>query len=275
MTNNTFNIPETLPSCILQQKIFSDGILLQAKVDDQNVVNYVGSLLNNKAHIIISDPPYGNILNNTSWDKTKLNDRQFSDWMVDWTLKWSDLLIANGAMYIWGGLGKPLFHPFFRYLCDIEEKSEGNILLKDLLTWKKSRAYGTSNAFLFCREELAFLIKGKDIKKPAIFNIPYLEQERGYAGFNKDYPAKSKFLRRSNVWADVKELFKNKLHICEKAARVCEIPIEVSSNPGDIVLDLFSGSGSTSAAARKLNRNWIAIELDSANFNIIAERMKE
>jgi site-specific DNA-methyltransferase (adenine-specific) len=37
--------------------------------------------------------------------------------------------------------------------------------------------------------------------------------------------------------------------------------IRVSSNPGDLVLDPFAGSGTTLAVAKKLGRRWIGFEL--------------
>ncbi|WIX79187.1 site-specific DNA-methyltransferase [Amycolatopsis carbonis] len=37
--------------------------------------------------------------------------------------------------------------------------------------------------------------------------------------------------------------------------------IDASSNPGDIVLDCFGGSGPTAAVAHKMNRQWITVEL--------------
>lgn len=50
--------------------------------------------------------------------------------------------------------------------------------------------------------------------------------------------------------------------------------IEMSTQPGDIVLDSFAGSGTTGAAAHKLRRRWIMIELgDHANTHILP-RMK-
>ena len=39
---------------------------------------------------------------------------------------------------------------------------------------------------MFTREECVMLVKGN---KPATFNVPYLDQLRGYARFNKKYPA--------------------------------------------------------------------------------------
>lgn len=96
--------------------------------------------------------------------------------------------------------------------------------------------------------------------KPATFHIPLLEEKRGYAGYNVKYPAKSEFLRRTNVWDDVTELFRGKIHPTEKPSRLAEIMIETSSNPGDLVLDPFAGSGSTGVAAKKLGREYLLIE---------------
>lgn len=50
--------------------------------------------------------------------------------------------------------------------------------------------------------------------------------------------------------------------------------IEMSSEPGDWILDSFAGSGTTAAVAHKLNRNWIAIELGNHSVTHIIPRMK-
>src|SRR5690606_7836522 len=42
---------------------------------------------------------------------------------------------------------------------------------------------------------------------------------------------------------------------------------------GDIVLDPFSGSGSTLAAAQQLGRNWIGVELDSRHHETASRRL--
>jgi hypothetical protein len=46
-----------------------------------------------------------------------------------------------------------------------------------------------------------------------------------------------------------------------------------SSNPGDIVLDPFFGSGTTGAVAKKLQRDWIGIERDETYIKIAQERI--
>jgi adenine-specific DNA-methyltransferase len=50
--------------------------------------------------------------------------------------------------------------------------------------------------------------------------------------------------------------------------------IEMSSSPGDIVLDSFAGSGTTAAVAHKLNRRWIAIELGDHCYSLTAPRLR-
>ena len=53
-----------------------------------------------------------------------------------------------------------------------------------------------------------------------------------------------------------------------------KILVENSSNENDIVLDPFMGSGSTGIACKKLNRNFIGIELDEKYFNIAKEQIE-
>lgn len=199
--------------------------------------------------LFVMDPPYGGILKN-AWDKVWTIEDQ---WNLTKIVEFA--LSPGGTAYIWGGVGKPHNRIFFEWLSQVERRSL--LTLWDLITWSKKRAYGVKDRYLFTREECAVLIKGD---RPKIFHIPLLEKERGYAGYNKDYPAKSKFLRRTNVWTDVTELFKGKIHDAEKPSRLAEIMIETSSNPGDLVVDLFAGSGSTGVAAAKLRRNAILVE---------------
>ena len=46
-----------------------------------------------------------------------------------------------------------------------------------------------------------------------------------------------------------------------KPERLLERILHIGSNPGDIVLDVFAGSGTTSAVAHKMSRRWVAAEI--------------
>jgi len=54
----------------------------------------------------------------------------------------------------------------------------------------------------------------------------------------------------------------NRVHPTEKAVSVLRPLVETFSKPGDLVLDPFSGSGSTSVAAALAGRNYLGIELE-------------
>lgn len=52
-----------------------------------------------------------------------------------------------------------------------------------------------------------------------------------------------------------------------KPERLLERIIHIGTNPGDIVLDCFAGSGTTAAVAQKMGRRWVTCELLESNFN--------
>jgi DNA modification methylase len=222
-------------------------------------------------NLAIIDPPYGEILNRT-WDKAESED-EFVKLMFGWLHMLQPRIVANGAVYWWGGIGKPKFRPLYKFASQLEHESE--FLIADHITWRKRRAYGKKTAYLFVREEVLWLIRGDDIKHPLIFNIPYLEKERGYEGYNKKYPAKSKYLRRPNVWDDVTEILRGKLSDAQKPVKLYEIIINAHTNPGDTVFDGFAGSGTTAIAAMRTGRHFVVVEEDPVEFAKIVKRIRD
>jgi DNA modification methylase len=247
---------------------FDDGLAILGDSTDPDVFKTVESITG-CVPLIVTDPPYGNIVNEL-WDKYKGTDNSFVEWMISWTELWSNALLPGGAFYVWGGTGQPGFRPFLRYIVQVENV---NFQLASLITWSKKRAYGVQNNYLFTREELAYFVKG-NAKKPLIFNVPFLDVKRGYEGYNKKYPAKSEFKRRTNVWTDVTEIFSGKLHPTQKPQRVIEVPIEIHTNVGDWVIDPFCGAGTTALAARKLGRRFVVIEKKEEYFESMVSRLK-
>lgn len=245
--------------------------VLYGDVNDKAIVAQIKELLpNGKCQLASADPPYGKIVKK-DWDQVDMTQHEFCNWMLDWTNKYSELMEDNSAFYIWGGIGVPGFRPFAEFMSRVE--SETDLSIANLITWKKKRGYGVQHNYLFVREELLYLTKG-EIKEPRVFNIPLLDTKRPYAGFNPDYPAKSEFYRRTNVWDDITEIMRGKLHECHKAPKVVRIPIDVHTNVGENVLDLFSGSGECAVQAKEAKRNSISVEFDKVEYNKILKRLE-
>lgn len=256
---------------MFQVEEFENGYCVIGDSTDQDVIDYVKKRENN-VQLIACDPPYGNIVKN-SWDRSKQTQKEFADWMIDWTRRWSAALERDAALYVWGGIGIPEFRPYIEYLSRIE--AESNLKIANLITWKKRRAYGVQHNYLFTREECVYLFNGTNIKKPRVFNVPYLEEERGYEAFNKKYPAKSRFKRRSNVWSDITELFSGKIHIAQKPKKLYETLINTHTTEGETVLDMFAGSGTCALAAIDCNRRFIIIENDCDTAKATIDRIRE
>ena len=60
---------------------------------------------------------------------------------------------------------------------------------------------------------------------------------------------------------EIKEILGGVAFSTPKPERLLQRIIQVASEPGDIVLDCFAGSGTTAAVAHKMKRRWIAVEL--------------
>lgn len=213
-------------------------------------------------NLIIADPPYGKIVNE-EWD----DQWTYDDYLL-LGFKIKSLLQEGGSAFIWGGIGTQGNRPFFKFLSSVEE--ETGLKIQNVITWSKKRAYGKKKDYLFTREEVVWLVNGDE---PSTFNIPYLEEKRTCPSMNPKYPAKSDFKRRTNVWTDVTEVLRGKKHLCEKPERLAEVIIQTHSNPGEEVLDLFSGSGNVSVVADRLGRRFVAVEGKMETYSSIVNRL--
>jgi len=63
-------------------------------------------------------------------------------------------------------------------------------------------------------------------------------------------------------------------HLTPKPVRMIENILKHSSNPDDLVLDCFAGSGTTGAACENLKRRWVLIEKEEAYCEIAAKRIE-
>ncbi len=63
---------------------------------------------------------------------------------------------------------------------------------------------------------------------------------------------------------EISKLFGKDAFATPKPERLLERVIHIGSNPGDIVLDCFAGSGTTAAVAHKMGRRWVTSEILSS-----------
>jgi DNA modification methylase len=77
--------------------------------------------------------------------------------------------------------------------------------------------------------------------------------------------------KQTTVW-QIDRPMANREHPTMKPLSLCAKAIENSSKGGDIVLDLFGGSGSTLIACEQLNRTCYMMELDPIYCDVIVQR---
>lgn len=110
--------------------------------------------------------------------------------------------------------------------------------------------------------EIRFTLDGKGIRRRT-----YLSEHAGLpasslwtdlvdTGHNRQAKAE---IKKLNPGVPTAELFKT-----PKPERLLKRILEVASQPGDIVLDCFLGSGTTAAVAHKLGRRWIGVEYETS-----------
>jgi DNA modification methylase len=76
----------------------------------------------------------------------------------------------------------------------------------------------------------------------------------------------------SDVWTIKKISPQNMVHLTEKPVELTARAMRYSSRPGDRVLDLFGGSGSTVIAAEQAERRAFVMEVDPLYCDVIVQR---
>ena len=67
----------------------------------------------------------------------------------------------------------------------------------------------------------------------------------------------------------------NELHSTQKPEELIKYLISKSSEKGEVVLDMFMGSGTTAVCALELNREFIGFEINEEYFKTLSKRINE
>jgi site-specific DNA-methyltransferase (adenine-specific) len=86
----------------------------------------------------------------------------------------------------------------------------------------------------------------------------------------------------TDIWHDIhrerrpiKSTVHTKAHPCATPERFMDRIVRLATNPGDVVLDAFAGTGTTAFVARRLDRRFIAIEQDDDYLRVADSRLSE
>ena len=116
--------------------------------------------------------------------------------------------------------------------------------------------------------------------------IAVRKTKNGYTVYSKLYEDEYEGEKAKTIWnkpyysgqtatQGIKTLFGSRVFSYPKSPYVIRDVLEITTKPGDIVLDFFAGSGTTAAAAHKMNRQWITVEQMDYVETITVERMKK
>ena len=227
----------------------------------------------NTFDMIFADPPYmlsnGGItcqngqvvsVNKGKWDESHglMNDFEFHK---KWLSACRRVLKPNGTIWISG-----TYHSI--YSCGFAMQVLGFHILNDVAWYKPNASPNMScRYFTASHETLIWARKSKNAKH--IFN--YDAMKCGY--FPKDILKKPDCQMRS-VWSIPTPSKSEKTfgrHPTQKPLDLLERIILCCTNPGDLILDPFMGSGTTGVAALKYDRMFVGIDQE-AQFVELAEK---
>jgi site-specific DNA-methyltransferase (adenine-specific) len=149
-------------------------------------------------------------------------------------------------------------------------------------TKKFSRSH--THLFHFVKNPKTFTFNANEIKVPSARQLVYADSRAKEGGrlpddtwFLRPQDVNGSFTPEEDVWyfPRVCGTFKERAgwHGCQMPEQLLGRIIKVSSNPGDLVLDPFAGSGTTLAVAKKLGRHWIGFELSKKYAAKVEERL--
>jgi len=236
--------------------------VLQNKIEDNSI------------DLIFVDPPY-NIGKNFNGRKDKWTSNE--DYLK-WSYQWIDLLLnklkKSGSLYI---MTSTQFISYF----DIYLRDRIDILSRIVWSYDSSGVQA-KNYYGSMHEPILFCVKNK---KNYTFNSNEILVEaktgskRKLIDYRKNPPQPYNTKKvPGNVWNFPRVRYRMseyENHPTQKPIALLERIIKASSNEGNIVLDPFSGTFTTSYVAKKLNRKSIGIEIDETYSKIGIRRVLE
>jgi len=221
---------------------------------------------------LFADPPY-----NLTKEFGKENFRrssldEYERWLESWIAPCSRLLKPTASIYICGD---------WRSSSAIERVGMKYFKLQNRITWEREKGRGAKRNWKNAAEDIWFFTMSDDhtfnldaVKLKRRVLAPYTENGKpkdwdkgGDGNFRTTHP--------SNIWTDLSVPFwsmpENTDHPTQKPEKLLAKIVLASTNAGDLIFDPFAGSGTAAVVAKKLGRDFLAIESDE-RYCLLAEK---
>lgn len=236
-------------------------------------IDLLQKLPDNSVDLIFADPPYNLQLHadlyrpnqtrvdavHDTWDKFESKE-SYDQFCCAWLRECHRVLKTTGCIWVIG-----TYHNIFRVGSLLQDLRFW--LLNDIV-WLKTNPMPNFKGTRFnnAHETLIWAIKSKASH--------YTFHYHAMKTMNDDLQMRSDWLLPICGGAERIRVNGEKAHSTQKPEALLYRVLLATSNPGDLVLDPFSGSGTTAAVAKRLGRNFIAFEREEAYINITSERLK-
>jgi len=208
-------------------------------------------------NLIIADPPFGISFNKSSHEygaddydlyEDKFTPESYFQFSKTWIETCYEALTENGSLYIISGWTN------LQYILNAIDESKFHMLNHAI--WFFSWGVYTKRRFVTSHYHILLLVKNKK-------NYQFYKQ--------KHYDEDVFFWPEYNRGNDPNRI---KGHPCQLPIILLEKLVLTSSSPGDLVGDVFSGSGGTILAARLTNRDAVGFEIREEYKDIIYQKAR-
>ena len=238
-------------------------------------IDVMAGLPDESVDLVFADPPYNLQLegdlhrpNNTrvdgvddAWDQFE-SFAAYDEFSRRWLGEARRLLKPTGSLWVIGS-----YHNIFRLGTQLQDL--GFWLLNDVV-WRKTNPMPNfrGRRFTNATETMIWCAKSQTEKRYT-FNYDAMK------ALNDDLQMRSDWLLPLCTGAERLKENGRKAHATQKPEALLYRVILASSNAGDVVLDPFSGSGTTAAVAKKLGRRFIGIEREPGYIKLAEERLAQ
>lgn len=218
------------------------------------------NIKDNTVDTIFADPPFN--LNKDYGKKVKddLLEEEYLTWCFAWIDECIRILKPGGSFFLYN---------IPKWNIPLGHRMGHNLLFRHWITISMKNSLPIANKLYPAHYSMLYYTKGK----PTVFNkirTP-IETCRHCGKDLKDYGGHKKSLHAdgislTDVWTDVSPVRHRKFKSTSRKAnqlssKILSRVISMSTNPGDLVLDPFGGSGTTFSVCEQTGRKWIGTEL--------------